>query len=278
MLGIFSALFATFFLSAKDIGSKALSITISGAASSVGSFVFALPFYVLVLAGLYLQGVPVFEVSSGFWSLIIARALSDAAGESFKMYALKHGELSVVSIILSFMPIATVILSPLITGDPFLVNGLVGAILAVAGSIIVLAKTPTSSKGVWFAIGAVICMALNHCFDRLAVQQGHPVFSGFGMTFAAAVFTAPLFLFDGHPREFLAGRKVLWFRGFCEVAFMVAKLSALTFFTAPVVMILLRLSLVGNIAAGLLIFKEKEPFRKIIAGLLVIAGVVIGVY
>lgn len=277
MFGIASALCATFFLCAKDIGSKALSLSISGAASSVGSFLFALPFYVVVLAFLFWQGVPVFEVTSGFWFLILARALSDAAGESFKMYALKNGELSVVSIILSFMPIMTVLVSPIITGDPFVMNGLLGAALGVAGSIIVLSKTPTSTKGVGFALGAVICMALNHCLDRLAVQQGHPVFSGFGMTLAAAVFTTPLFFFDGHPREFVTGRKILWYRGFCEVAFMVAKLTALTFLTAPAVMILLRLSLVGNIAAGLLIFKEKNAVRKIVAGLFVIAGVLIGV-
>lgn len=274
-LAYLAAFSAAFFSSAKDIGSKLLALNISGAASSVGSFVYALPFFLILLALLHGLGYPVFQISSGFWSLIILRALSDAVGESCKMYAFKHGEFSTVSIILSLLPIFVVGLSVLITNDPVTPALLIGALLVVAASLTVIYKNPQTLKGSCFALGAVTVMATNTCLDRLAVQTAHPVFSGFAMTALAGLFTAPLFLFDGSPRELLSERKVLGTRGLFEVLFMAAKLSALTVLPATVVMICMRSALIINVTTGLIYFREGEAKRKIIALLLALAGIII---
>ncbi len=268
-----SALLAAFFASAKDVVSKKVAFTVTGASSGFASFLYAIPFYLVLILGLYLAGYPILVVTGTFWTLVILRALTDAAAETFKMYALSNGDLSMVSILLSFMPIFTVLIAPIITNDPF--QGLEGAVLVVIGGILATYNTPNAKKGVLFALAAVVCMSINHSLDRLAVQTGHPIFSGFMMTFFAMIFTYPVFLKLGKKGELVSNW--FWLRGLFEVLFMVTKLYALTELTASQVMLILRLSVVLSVLAGFFYFKEKNFLRRTIAAIITLIGVGIGV-
>lgn len=268
-----AALLAAFFATAKDVVSKKVAFTVTGAGSGFASFLYAIPFYLVLISGLYFTGFPIFHVTGAFFGLVILRALSDAAAETFKMYALSNGDLSMVSILLSFMPIFTVLLAPIITDDPF--QGFNGAVLVVIGGILATYNTPNAKKGVLFALAAVVCMSLNHSLDRLAVQTGDPIFSGFMMTFFAMIFTYPVFLKFGRKGELVSNW--FWLRGLFEVLFMVSKLYALTFLTATQVMLILRLSVVLSVLAGFFYFKEKNFLRRILAAIITLVGVGIGV-
>lgn len=269
------ALLASFFMVAKDVVSKRVSFTVTGAGSGLASFLYAIPFYVLLISYLYLTGVPIMQVSGAFWSLVVLRALADAAGETFKMYAFSNGDLSMVSILLSFMPIFTVLIAPLVTNDPFHLHSLFGASLVVVGGVIATYKTPNARTGVIFALLAVVCMSLNHSLDRLAVQTGHPIFSGFMMTFLAMIFVYPIYLKFGRKGEIVSNW--FWLRGAFEVLFMVSKLYALTELTATQVMLVLRLSVVLSVLAGFFYFKEQNVLRRLLAAIITLIGVWIGV-
>src|SRR5262245_32422985 len=117
-MGFVAAVLSAFFSSSKDLLSKRLAFHLDGTVSTFASFGFALPFYVLVLAVLYLLGVETFECSFLFLMLVLLRSITDTFAEWLKMYAFAHGDISVVATFFSLSPLFLLITSPLITHDP----------------------------------------------------------------------------------------------------------------------------------------------------------------
>lgn len=280
-MGLLASLLSAVFAASKDLVSKRLASHLDGTASTFASFAFALPYYVVVLGILLLFKQETMTWSRAFLTMVFLRAVTDSLAEWMKMHALAHGDISLVATFFSISPLFLLILSPVITHDPVSWPGAIAMVLVVAGSFL-LVYHPSArgwaeqKKGILLAIGASVFFALNSCFDRLAVQQGTPVFAGFTMTLLSAVFLLPLVMFR---RDRLQGMRDqqggLWVRGVLEVAFMVAKLYALQFLQAPYVVGLQRLSLFLSILGGRLFFKEEDLGRRMAAGILIVGGVVL---
>src|SRR5262249_48815201 len=134
----------------------------------------------------------------------------------------------------------------------------------------------SQKKGILLALGASLFFALNSCFDRLAVQEGTPVFAGFAMTYFSAMFLLPLIVRRKDRLQALwANRADFTLRGLLEILFMVSKLYALTFLQAPYVVGLQRFSLILSIIAGRVFFKELDFGKRLAAGALILAGVLL---
>jgi drug/metabolite transporter (DMT)-like permease len=278
-MGLFAALLSAVFSSSKDLMSKRLAFHLDGTVSTFASFAFALPYYVLLLAALYVMGYETFTVSLWFLTLVLLRSITDTFAEWLKMYAFAHGDLSIVVIVFSISPLFLLITSPLITGDRLSPSEVIAVFLVVGGSILMvyrpsLSKETGQKKGILLAAGASLFFSLNSCFDRLAVQKGTPVFSGFTMTFLSAVFLLPFVLGRSDRLEALRlHRTGFLIRGFLEIAFMVCKLSALVYLPAPDVVGIQRLSLLLSIIGGRVFFKEGDFRRRLAAGSLILVGV-----
>jgi len=278
-MGFLAALLSAVFSSAKDLLSKRLAFQLDGTVSTFASFWFALPFYVLLLAVLYLLGVETFEWSLFFLMLVLLRSITDTVAEWLKMYAFAYGDISMVATFFSLSPLFLLITSPLITRDPLSLSDIIAVVLVVGGSLLMVyrpAKTgwADQKKGILLATGAALFFSLNSCFDRLAVQCGTPVFSGFTMTLLSALFLAPFVVFRRDRLQALrVYRTGLLIRGGLEIAFMVCKLYALRFLQAPDVVAVQRLSLVLSIIGGRMFFKEPDFRRRLAAGLLILGGV-----
>ncbi|HEV3204590.1 MAG TPA: DMT family transporter, partial [Gemmataceae bacterium] len=154
-------------------------------------------------------------------------------------------------------------------------------VLVVVGSL-ALVYRPTQQewsrqkKGILLAIAASFFFSLNSCFDRLAVQEGTPVFAGFTMTLLSTLVFCP-FLF-GNPERIETVQKYevgLFVRGFMEIAFMVCKLYALQYLQAPYVVALQRFSLILSIIGGRVFFKETDFARRLASGVVILLGVVL---
>jgi drug/metabolite transporter (DMT)-like permease len=278
-MGLLAALLSALFSSSKDLMSKRLAFRLDGTVSTFASFAFALPFYIVLLTILYLLGYESFTCSLLFLALVLLRSITDTFGEWMKMYALAHGDLSVVAIAFAMSPLLLLVASPLITGDRLTLTKVLAVLLVVGGSMLVIARPPAKNaaaqkKGVLLAVGASLFVSLNSCFDRLAVQQGTPVFAGFTMTLLSAVFLS-LFIFGRKDRLQALRTHGIGFliRGLLEVSFMVCKLSALQFFDAPTVSAILRLSLLISVFGGRVFFREEDLLRKMAACGLILAGV-----
>jgi drug/metabolite transporter (DMT)-like permease len=284
-MGILAALLSAVFSTSKDIVSKKLTVHIDGTASAFASFAFALPFYLVVLAVLGWLGYDLFAFSEVFWWLVLARALTDVFAEGMKMYAFAHGDISLVTIVFSLSPFWLLAMSPLLIADELSPAGVAAVVLAVAGSVVAVYR-PTHAdwgkqhRAILLGVGASFFFALNSVLDRLAMVQVDPnnpgaaAVGGFTMTLASAMLLLP---FVALHRERAWGiyvsRRGLAMRGLLETAFMVCKLMAMQWLAAAYVVGLQRTSLLLSILAGRLVFKETDFKRRLLAGLLILAGV-----
>src|SRR5260370_18098090 len=139
-MGFVAALLSAGFSSAKDLLSKRLAFRLDGTVSTFASFGFALPFYVLLLAVLYLVGVESFEWSSLFLLLVLLRSVTDTVAEWMKMHAFAHGDISMVATFFSLSPLFLLITSPLITGDPLFLPDVPAVVLVVGGSWLMVSR------------------------------------------------------------------------------------------------------------------------------------------
>jgi drug/metabolite transporter (DMT)-like permease len=261
--------------------SKRLAYRLDGTVSTFASFAFALPFYLVLLVILWQLGAESFTCSLAFLTLVLLRSLTDTVAEWMKMHAFAHGDLSIVAMVLSLSPLVLLVTSPLITGDPLTTAEVASVFMAVAGSILMVyrpssRKGPTQTRGILLAVGAALFFSLNSCFDRLAVERGTPAFSGFAMTLLSALFLTPFILGRSHRLDALRTHfGGFLFRGLLETAFMVCKLFALQSIHAPALATIQRLSLLLSIIGGRVFFKEEDFIRRLAAGCLIVAGVVV---
>ena len=94
-MGILAALISALFATSKDLLSKHVSRNVDGTVSTFASFAFALPYYALLMAVLWVCGFEDFAWSAGFWGYVLVRSVTDAAAEWFKMTAFQFGDLSI---------------------------------------------------------------------------------------------------------------------------------------------------------------------------------------
>lgn len=277
-MGSFLALLSAVFATSKDIVSKKLAADVHGNLSAFASFFFALPFYLIIFLILWTVGVETFTVASGFFTLVLLRAMTDTLAETFKMHALTHGDLSVVSSLISLHPVFILFFSPLITKDPLGHGTILGVLITVLGNIVLLynPRREVQTKAILFGLLTAVFMSLNNCFDRMSVQSGTPVFSGFMMTLLSGLFLVPLLFRPGVKIGQLYDQRVPFLaRGLFEVSFMVSKLTSLTVLTGPEVSAILRISLVFSVLGGKVIFKELHFVRRLIGSVLTVIGVAV---
>lgn len=280
-MGLFLALLSSIFASSKDLVSKRLSFHLDGTVSAFASFAFALPYYLTLMIVLTLLGQETVTLSWLFLSLVLLRSVTDTMAEWMKMYALSHGDISMVVLVLSLSPLLLLITSPLLTGDRLTLVEVIAVFLVVGGSMLTVYRPSargwsSQKKGILFAAGAAFFFSLNACFDRLAIHEakGTPVFSGFTMTLLSALFLASLIVGNKDRINSLrVHRGGFLLRGLLETSFMVCKLSALRYFDAPTLSAIMRLSLLISIVGGRVFFKEKDFHGRLAAGVLIVAGV-----
>ncbi len=275
-MGLFFALNAAIFSTAKDIISKKVSFKVSGTVSTIASFAYAIPFYLFALALASIYGYETWAVTQGFLALVILRAVSDCGAEWLKMVALSHGDLSLITAFYSLSPVFLLIASPIITGDPLTKGGIFGVILVTLGSLVFVynrkSREGVSLKGILLALGASVFFALNSCFDRLAVQESSPLLAGFSMTLLSGVLLIPWAKEPILP-AFKKVNNLFWLRGLLETIFMVSKLIAISFMQAPHVVAIMRLSILLSIISGRIVFKEQNFLQRFLGGLLMVIGV-----
>lgn len=283
-MGLIATLLSTLFVTSKDTVSKKLASRVDGTVSAFASFFFALPFYLLVLAVLYLLGVETFAVKQGFFLFIVLRGLSDTCAEWLKMHALAEGDLSLITSFLALYPIILLFVSPIITGDPISPMIVYSTLLTVLGTLILVFKPSQGQarlpvRGILLALGAAIFFSINTSLDRMAAQTGSPVLSGFLMTLIAGVFlVTPMLRKQNWRSQLVDNSKLFGLRGFFELAFMVCKLYALTVLSAPYVVAIQRISVLLSIISGRVLLKEEDFMRRFLAGICIVSGVALVVF
>lgn len=280
MVGYIAAVLSAVFQSSKDLVSKKLAFSVDGTTSAFASFVYALPFYLVIMAVLSCFGVEWWHYSGNFVLFIVLRSMVDTIAETLKMHALSLADVSLLACVFAFYPLILLVLSPVITGDPLQWNEVFGIFCVVAGSLVLVVRPDRSAlkaqrRGVCIALVSGVFFALNTCLDRLAAQQSSAVFSGFLMTLLASFFILPFMFRPNRRRDLIGHYRGFLLRGFFEAAFMICRLWALQYYSGPLVVSLQRLSFVISIVGGRILFKEGDFLRRLVAGMIVVLGAVV---
>jgi drug/metabolite transporter (DMT)-like permease len=288
--GIAAALLMAIAGTSKDTVSKKISGNISGTLSAFASFLYAIPYYAILIPILYFTGFETFAVTPLFFQYILFRAVSDTGAEWSKMESIARADISLVSAFQSISPAFLVFFSPLITGDPIPNSSILGLlIIAISGVLLAnpfRTQNKTEIKGILFAILSAFLFSINHCYDRLAAKAASPVLSAFSMTIMACFFIAPFLLrfsrgLSGTKEHFtllnLQSRPLL-LRGFFEVISLVAKITALQYLTAPTVVAFARLSVPLSIFSGAILLGEKQLGRRLLYASFMIVGSLIALF
>ena len=280
-MGVIAALISACTSTAKDLVSKLVSGRVHPDVSTFASFAYALPYYFIIMIGMSLWGDESLSLSRTFLMLVVLRGLSDVCAEGCKMRAFAHGDVSLVSGLLSLAPLVLTIISPLITGDPVYPREYLAIGCIVAGSILLVRRDKASGKvaqpvAILYALGGSLAFALNTCFDRLAVGHGGPVLSAFSMTLCAALLTLPVLLQrPGAMTELRTNTPQFLLRGLFETVFMVAKMFALVTLSAHVVVGLTRMSMLLTVIVGGVMFQEGDRARRIIGSAIMYGGLLL---
>jgi drug/metabolite transporter (DMT)-like permease len=287
-MALIAAYLCTTFAAAKDLVSKHLASHLHGNVSTFASFLFALPFYIAVLAVLWFVGPSPFVLTGLFLQLVLYRAITDVFAEGMKMHALAHGDISLVASFMSLSPLFLVIVEPFTTGDKTGTYGKLAVALVVCGSLMLVYRPSSDGwvrqrKGVLLAIGASVFFTANSLLDAEASRTGAKstsdfgaaVFSGFMVTVLSAGLILPLVWRRHHWTAMAGQQKGLWTRGLFEMLFMICKLYALQHMAPSKVASIMRLAMLLSIIGGRVYFKEEEFRRRLAAGILIVIGVVI---
>jgi drug/metabolite transporter (DMT)-like permease len=281
-MGVLFAFLCAVCSSAKDLTSKRLASHVDGTTSTAASFLFAIPFYILLLFLLWIFHLEDFEVSGSFLTLVALRSVSDCFAEWFKMTALSRGDISLVAPFVGLSPLFLLLLSPFITGEVVSIWGGVGVGLVVLGTVLAVGKLPKLSRAslmsgpVFVALCSSFFFAMNSCFDRLAAHQASPVVSGFAVTVGAGILFVPsLFRSSHHLKDFRLHMKWFTIRGLFELLAMVLKFTALLYLPTPYVVGIQKSASLFSIFGGGVLFKEEKLGQRIFAGGIVLAGLMV---
>ena len=280
-MGALAAILAGLAQCAREVVSKRLATQISPELSAGATFLFAVPFYALLLVVMLALGLEAFTITRTFLILVVLRSVTDLFVEAFRMRAFKYGDLSMVMSLICFTPVFLLVLSPVLTGDPLTWHAVVAVALVTTGGLLAVQRNEKTGKviqkkAVWYALGSAFFLALNTCYDRLAVEQSGPVLSGTAVTLLAGLFTTPILIKGRADLKRFSGS--FWWRGLFEFLFMLGRLWGLQHLSGPVVFALTRSSLVCSVIAGRIFFGETHTGRRLVATAIILAGALVAAF
>jgi drug/metabolite transporter (DMT)-like permease len=280
-MGFIAALISALSATAKDVVSKSLAAKVHADVSTLASFIFALPYYIILIVIAQILGMNPLAYSGAFLALVVARSITDVFAEGFKMKAFANGDISLVTSFLALSPLILALFSPYITGDRVTTHDYVALGFIVIGSLLLVRRDRDTGKvfqfrAVVYAILASMAFALNSCFDRLAVAHSGALASGFAMTAMAGLFCLPVALRHREASsQLLLFKRSFMVRGAWETLFMVSKLFAMTILEAHVVLGISRISLILSVLAGKAMFGERDTKRRLVAAVFMYAGLLV---
>ncbi len=286
MFGIVLALIAGIILSFADAGKKALTKSLSVEAIILAMFVFG---FVMNIGFLSTQELPPIDWSS-VWLPALLCGLLAAVGELLFLYGLRGTDLSIAMPLLTFVPVFSCIFAYLLFDEIPSAPGAVGAGLIVIGAYLLLTQLPLrenflrpfkrliSDRACLFMLLSCLIGAVIFVGQRYGVKHSSPV-AFFTMTMAVdiVVFSAlilyqkaPLLLTKVTPRLLLllTSTGIAWSIG------LTGLYASYNYTLALYAGSVMQVQILISITLGAFLFKEQHYLQRLLAGLLMVFGVI----
>ena len=255
--------------------------------------VIAVTHALLTLACLpFLFHLPLASLPIGVWRDMAVCAVLAVAGNVLLVYALKHGDLSVLGSVNAYKAVLSLVLAVFLVGEVPSVPGLFGVVLIVWGSAFVVDRAdgqrPRSAivrffreRGVQYRFAALACSATEAVFLKHAVVLSSPLtvfllWCALGLLVSLA---AVVVLAAGEAGAETMRVRQHW-RAYAWLAVttgVVQLTTLLTFGVMPVgySLALFQLSTLISVFLGYRYFQEQNIARRLVGSILMIIGAVI---
>jgi drug/metabolite transporter (DMT)-like permease len=250
----------------------------------------ALSLPVLGLVALIVLPVP--RVDGGFVLAVLASAVLNLIATLASTQALKLGDASLVTPLLTFNPAFTLLVGAMTLGERPSALGVAGVVVVLLGGYVL--NVQEIAAGWWrplaalvtepamgLAVGASFIWGLTPVAEKIAIQHAQPAnppLVAFGSTALMAVFLLPPVLRSPRPARFIATHR----RGFL-VAATIAGIAPIFGFNAIAIGLvgyvsaIFKLSTVLSVIWAILVLGERAtPKRLVAAGLMVVGALLIG--
>ncbi|MBD3363063.1 EamA family transporter [Candidatus Dojkabacteria bacterium] len=281
-MGLLYAFLASTFTTARNVLNKKIAINVESVISTFATFLYSLPFYAFIILIQYFFNGQHFEISKTLLIIVFLRNGTDILNEYFKLKAYETGELSLVSGILTLSPIFTLILSNIFIGEKVTYFTIVGILLVIIGNILLSesslqSKTQKSLRSIVYALISSFLLGVNLIFDKLVLREASPLIASFLLALVASGILFPIFLLQKRQKrvKLMKYKRSFLFRGACECIYMLSKITALKYLSAPVVDSIKKSSVLNSIIFGKIIFKEKNFKKKILGGIFMFGGLLL---
>ncbi len=281
------ALVSAFLTSFLPIINKRLLADIPVSVVAWGVNALSLP----ILGSVALVLFPLPAVDRVFWLGVLGSALLNLAATVASTQALKLGEASLVTPVLTFNPAFTLLIASVTLGEIPRASGVLGVLLVLAGGYVLNLRAMTS--GWWrplvvlvtepamaLAVLASFLWGLTPIAEKVAIQHtqpSNPPLVAFGSTALMVLFLVPGLRRTGaHPRQHLIAR---W-PGFVQGA-LIAGIAPIFGFTAislglvGYVSAIFKLSAVLSILWAALFLREDVTSNRLIGALMMVLGAVV---
>lgn len=236
---------------------------------------------VAVPIALLVDGLPPLP-SASVWGLLVGAGVASCVAYAGLFQALRLGQVTIVSPILSGWSLASVTIAAVFFDMPLSVLGACGVVLAVAGNAVLArigakdGKTPRSAIA-WALAGAVGFAAMMPLVEQAGVHVGR-LWTVPAVWMVDLLVGVPLLWRLGHlqrrPRS-ASDWRVAASTGVLEVFGFVAVSMAFSYATVAVVTPIASLNTAGTVALGLWLLKERVPRKALVGAVAASIGVVL---
>lgn len=245
----------------------------------------ALPVFII---GLSIDGIP--EIDATFWLVLIFAVPLFLFSSLLLIKAEAISPLSLTVPYLSFTPVFLILTSWLLLKEMPNTYGIIGIILIVIGSFLLHAKdikkglsapilAIKKEKGSLYVLVVAFIWAITSNLDKICVQHSSPNFYLFMINAFEAVILTIILLTkyrSSFKEEFKNNFKLLGILGLnIGLAALFQMLAVKQILVAYTIAIKRAGLVLGAVIFGYLIFKEKEFRYRLLAGLIMVAGVLL---
>ncbi|MFH1072482.1 MAG: EamA family transporter [Nanoarchaeota archaeon] len=251
----------------------------------LGSGVFFMAFLILFLVSL-IRGIPV--LGKGFFLAVLVTSVLNLVATILYYAAFKTSDLSLTMPMISFTPLFLIFTSFIILHELPTIPGIIGMVLIVIGSYFLnMARKSKNildpfrqmykNKGVLYMLIVAFLYSISANFDKLVVKNSDAYFGSaivYLFLFISFTFIA-LVKVQGLAHAYVKNFPVFLLTASVLSLIAITINLAYTQQIVPYVISIKRTSIVFSVLYGWLLFKEKDITKRLLAALILLAGVVL---
>ncbi len=282
IITVYLALACALFEAFKDLAAKFALRQYNEWELSWALYIYSLP--LLTIAALF---EPRTTLHPYFLHIVAAAVVMNLAANYCYMRALRYSEMSLSLPLITFTPVFMLFTSPLFLGESPAPQALWGIICIVCGCYLLridatrrglLAPFRALARSVgprlMFAVALIWSVTAN--FDKLGILYSSPCLWLLANSLLTAVVLTPTVVWKARSdgRRLPSSRAIMWV-GVCASAAWLFQMQALLRLDAPTVVAIKRTSVIFGVILGGLVLKEHGLRDRILAAVLMAAGVAI---